>query len=314
MDYFLAKAPPDPASGLILDTPLPQGISRTGREGDLTGAGPQVLQHQGPQVAVRISRGQLHSDAAAGFPDAGPDLQKLETQGVDLRRGQFRVLEVMSQQRKQAIGGGAQEQAELVGQEAVATQAVGPELQLEPFDAVFCVAPQHIEVVIDKPGIATQVGDHEARIGAEAVILHFGDDPAGPGPGLRLIAEGGKEPRFFPRLLLRALRSFQEGGGLFQDPAVSDEADDLADILPLQIAVERGNGKAGIGPEEDECPGISLLQLLDQPLEQCQRPVRGVGVAGAQNRGQGKAGASVEDEERMIHRFFVIAMEEGYPA
>lgn len=39
----------------------------------LSWAGPQVLQRQGQKVAVRISRGQVHSDAAAGFPDEGLD-------------------------------------------------------------------------------------------------------------------------------------------------------------------------------------------------------------------------------------------------
>jgi hypothetical protein len=37
---------------------------------------------------VWIARGQMHPDAPAGLPDAGPDLQKLKAQGVDLGRGQ----------------------------------------------------------------------------------------------------------------------------------------------------------------------------------------------------------------------------------
>jgi hypothetical protein len=78
----------------------------------------------------------VHPDAAAGLPDGGSDLQELAAQGVDLSRGQFRALEVMAQQPKQAIGGGVQEQPELVGQEAMATQAVGFEFQLQFFDAI----------------------------------------------------------------------------------------------------------------------------------------------------------------------------------
>jgi len=37
--------------------------------------------------------------------------------------------------------------------------------------------------------------------------------------------------------------------------------------------------------------------------------VGGVGVAGAQHRGQGKAGTPVEDEERVVQVLFVIAMK-----
>ena len=52
----------------------------------------------------------MDPDAAAGLPDAGPDFQQLETEGVDLSRSQFRVLEVVPQQPKQAVGGGMEEQ------------------------------------------------------------------------------------------------------------------------------------------------------------------------------------------------------------
>ena len=102
----------------------------------LTGAGPQVLQQLGQEVAVRITRSQVHPDAAAGFSDAGPDLQELEPQGMDLSCSQFRALEVVAQQPKQAIGRGVEQQPELIGQEAMATQAIGLDLQLQFLDAV----------------------------------------------------------------------------------------------------------------------------------------------------------------------------------
>ena len=70
----------------------------------------------------------MHPDAAAGLPDAGPDLQELEPQGVHLGRGQLRALKVTPQQPKQAVGRGVQQQPKLVGQEAMATQAIGLEI------------------------------------------------------------------------------------------------------------------------------------------------------------------------------------------
>jgi hypothetical protein len=96
--------------------------------------------------------------------DAGADLQEFETQGVDLGRGQFRALELTAQQPKQAIGRGVEQQPELVGQETVTAQAVGLELQLQFLDAVFHVAPEHVDVVIDKLGIAHQVGYYKSLI------------------------------------------------------------------------------------------------------------------------------------------------------
>lgn len=55
---------------------------------------------------------------------------------------------------KQAIDGGVEQQPELVGQEAVAAQAVCLELQLQFLAAVSHVTPQHLDVVRDHLGVA----------------------------------------------------------------------------------------------------------------------------------------------------------------
>jgi hypothetical protein len=59
--------------------------------------GPQVLQQPGQELPVRISRGQVHPEAAAGFPQAGPDLQQLEPQGIDLGGFQLGALQMAAQ-------------------------------------------------------------------------------------------------------------------------------------------------------------------------------------------------------------------------
>ena len=75
-----------------------------------------------------------------------------------------------------------QQQPEMVGQKGMATQAVGLELQLQFLDTIFHVAPQHVNVIIDKLGVATKVSDHKALIGDEIGTFQLGDDPTGPGP------------------------------------------------------------------------------------------------------------------------------------
>ena len=126
-----------------------------------------------------------------------------------------------------------EQQAKLVGQEAVAAQAVGLEIQLQFLDAIFHVAPEHIEVVINELGITAQVRDHEPLIYTQLGVFHLGDEAAGPGPGLRLIAEGGEEALLFSCSLVGSLGFFQERRGLLQYSVVGDEADDVADFLPL---------------------------------------------------------------------------------
>jgi hypothetical protein len=123
---------------------------------------------------------------------------------------------MVAQQPKQAVGRSVEQQPELVDPKPVAAQAVGLELQLQFLDAVFHVAPEHLEVVVDKLGAAHHVGDHEPLIGAQGGIFLLGDDPAGLVPGFHLVAKGGKEALFLSRLLVLPLGLFQKGGGFFQ--------------------------------------------------------------------------------------------------
>ena len=86
---------------------------------------------------------------------------------------------MVAQQPNQAVSVGVQEQSELVGQETVAAQAVGFELQCQFFDAIFHIASQYVDVVIDELGIAAEVGNHEALIDTEMSVFHLGNDAAG---------------------------------------------------------------------------------------------------------------------------------------
>jgi hypothetical protein len=56
----------------------------------------------------------------------------------------------------------------------------------------------------------------------------------------------------FPSLLLvLTLGLFQKRGGLFQDPVVGDETDNVAGLRLLKIPIESGHGKTVIGPKKD---------------------------------------------------------------
>lgn len=49
----------------------------------------------------------------------------------------------------------------------MATQAVALEFQLQFLDAVFRLAPEHLNVVMEKLGVVAQISDHKALIGAK---------------------------------------------------------------------------------------------------------------------------------------------------
>lgn len=51
-------------------------------------------------------------------------------------------------------------------------------------------------------------------------------------------------------------------GGLFQDPVVGDEADDITELLLFQIVIERGHGKTGNALEEKKVVMAGLIEKV----------------------------------------------------
>ena len=67
----------------------------------------------------------------------------------------------------------------MVGAQAVRAGAVGKEVGLLFFDAVFHVAARAVVGLVERRGVGVvfgQVGDDEARVGAFEEVFGFGDD------------------------------------------------------------------------------------------------------------------------------------------
>ena len=96
------------------------------------------------QVLKRPAGGEVNADTARGVADAGADFKELGAQSLDLCRAPG-LRQLVTEEVDQVVGGGMQEQAESVGQEAVAAQAVGTESVLELLDAVLALAPVVVE-------------------------------------------------------------------------------------------------------------------------------------------------------------------------
>ena len=73
---------------------------------------------------------QVNADAAGGLANASAEFEQVGSQGFDLRRAPG-LRQMMSEEVDQVIGGGVQEQAKSIGQEAMAAQAVGAEAVFE---------------------------------------------------------------------------------------------------------------------------------------------------------------------------------------
>ena len=118
----------------------------------------------------------MEANTAGGVADASADFEELGAQSFDLG-GAPRLGQLQAKQVDQVVGGGVQEQAESVGQEAVAAQAVGAETVLELLDAVLALAAIVVESE-DFGGATGAVGNHEAQVGSGGGVLGFVADAA----------------------------------------------------------------------------------------------------------------------------------------
>jgi hypothetical protein len=77
---------------------------------------------RGKELLALASRSHLDPNFAAGLADTSADLEELESQGAYLSSRKLRSLEGIPEQPEARAGSRVEEQAKLVGQEAVAAQ------------------------------------------------------------------------------------------------------------------------------------------------------------------------------------------------
>jgi hypothetical protein len=100
-----------------------------------------------------------------------------------------------------------QEQAEGVGQKAVAAQAVGAETVLEFFDAVFTFTAVVVKSE-DLGSSARDIGDHEAQVGSHRGVLGLVADAPLARPGAGAVTKAGEAALREFRATITALQFF----------------------------------------------------------------------------------------------------------
>ena len=120
--------------------------------------------------------GEVQPDLGEELPDPAADLEEAQPEGVELHAGHAAPDQPAAQGIEQPVGGGVQEQPELVGPEAVAAEAIGEAGVLEILDPQLRFAPIDIPVV-ERLRRIRPAGDHEAGVGALGQRLGFEDDP-----------------------------------------------------------------------------------------------------------------------------------------
>ena len=155
------------------------------------------LQHDG-DPAEEIGFGACgcegQTDARGGLDDAGAELEESEPQG-----GEFGVAEVMgcgnrvTDVEHQPIGGGMENQTDLVGDRRSAAGSIGGELSLVHLDQVLGLAAGAVDHVIDPLGRSDgEVVDDKADVEAEGGRLDAGASATRGVPGFCLVSGLGE--------------------------------------------------------------------------------------------------------------------------
>ena len=118
----------------------------------------------------------MDAEAASGLADASAEFKQSCAQGFDLCRTP-RLRQLETEQVDQVVGEAVHEQAEGVGQETMAAQAIATESILEFLDAVLALATIVVEGK-DLRGAAGAVGDEETQVGSGRRVLGLVADAA----------------------------------------------------------------------------------------------------------------------------------------
>ena len=81
----------------------------------------------------------------------------------------------LAQPLHQRVGQRGEQQAKLVGREAVAAGTGAEQIELRLLDAVLGLAAGAVQPLVQLYGVALEIGHHEARVVALAAVLEPGD-------------------------------------------------------------------------------------------------------------------------------------------
>ena len=137
----------------------------------------------------------MDADAGGLLDYAGADLEKAFPEGCELGSGERHPAgHGIAQGEHEPVGRGVLDEAELVGDRALAGGPVGGELALVQLDQVLGLAASAIDSFVEMAGVSAERGDDVAGVEAARGRLQPGGDPAFAAPGPGGVGEGGEAP------------------------------------------------------------------------------------------------------------------------
>ena len=144
-----------------------------------------------------------------------------------------------------------QDEAELVGERALAGGPVGGELDLVLLDQVFRLSARAVQGLVEMAGLAGEGGNDVARVEAARGRLQPGDDPAFPAPGAGGVGEGGEAPHPVRARLGAAHLDEGVGASLPRSQPERGSLNGRLDVITHHPTMERFLRQTKPGEEDD---------------------------------------------------------------
>jgi len=200
-------------------------------------------------------------------------------------------------------------EAARVRAEPMAAQAIGMDIELELFDPILgraaVVVPRH-----EIRGAAAAVRDHEAEVEPLGGDVDLDENAAPMRPAFRLMPKAGAKRDGAVRAGVARLGLRDESRRTGFEDAIGPDAQHVANILGLQLGLDRRRRHAGITAQQDWRVRKPAPQRPEQMPKIVHDTRRARIATGAQPRAQQQAGAALEPDQRVIHVLVVPAVKE----
>jgi hypothetical protein len=266
-----------------------------------------VSSEEVPEGFPRMTARQVDHDAADPLAHPATDLDETQTERAELESGETCLHEPAPQRIQQPVRGGMQEQPELIGPEAEATEPIGKAAVFQILDPLLGGAALHVPVVEVQRWIGTR-RDHEAGVGAFGQDFRLVDDPARMRPGVGGIRGLAGQAHLLAGLLVLPLGLRQQRRRQGLQARIGGQADGIGNAFLLAPGGEGRHRKAAIGPQLDGDPRPAVPEQADDALEHGDHPPARVHGPGTQDGRDELVGVPIEDKQRMVHVLPVVAM------
>ena len=245
-------------------------------------------------------------DSRGAFKQTQPDC--IELRVCQLSSGK----QFAAQDMHQHVGGGMQEQPELVGGCLVAAGAVRFQSEFVVFDVEFGVAATAVNGVVEVgcPCLLERGDDIPGIGGTEFIDDHPANDPARTVPGGGPVISGGNDPAW------PVAAAFElEFGLLFRERELAVERgvltlpDDERNAVSFAPGVDFRLAVMAVGAEDQQRFRETFVDFADNPLEHGDNLAGQRGLAGPDDRGDEFAGEPVVNVKRHQAVFVLVTVE-----